>query len=394
MNEDKLRAWWARKQGLDGRLAGHSPAAVLESAGWSRSVGGVGPYLTLFSRAGIGREAADAAAGACEIHELPAARGCTYVLPAPDFALGLKLSQGSDDQEMSTAAKLGVTGAEVEKLNQAVLDALATGPMDPEELRAATGGASRGLGEEGKKKGLATTLPLALGRLQTLGEIRRMPVNGRLDQQRYKYTLWQPNPLASYKLAKDEAYVELARKFFGWIAPATLADFQAFSGLGVKAAKAAVDPLGLVPVAAGDPLLIAPAGLGELQDFELPKTPRHVLVSIIDPILHQRRGLTSLLAPQDRRHPLVVKDAKAAGGALYDLPSHAIMDRGRVVGLWEYDTETASIAWCAFGSKDKAMAEAVKHTEAYVRDQLADARSFSLDSPKSRAPRIAAIRAA
>jgi hypothetical protein len=47
-----------------------------------------------------------------------------------------------------------------------------------------------------------------------------------------------------------------------------------------------------------------------------------------------------------------------------DLPSHAILDRGRVLGLWEYDPDTASIAWCAFGAKDKAMTEAVKKTEA------------------------------
>ena len=54
--------------------------------------------------------------------------------------------------------------------------------------------------------------------------------------------------------------------------------------------------------------------------------------------------------------------------------------------------DRASIAWCAFGAKDKAMTEAVKKTEAYVREQLGDARSFSLDSPKSRQPRIAELR--
>ena len=42
--------------------------------------------------------------------------------------------------------------------------------------------------------------------------------------------------------------------------------------------------------------------------------------------------------------------------------------------------------------KDKALDAAVKKTEAYVRDQLGDARSFSLDSPKSRAPKIEALR--
>lgn len=46
---------------------------------------------------------------------------------------------------------------------------------------------ARNLGEAGKKKGVITTLPVALGILQAHGEIRRVPVNGRLDQQRYGY---------------------------------------------------------------------------------------------------------------------------------------------------------------------------------------------------------------
>jgi hypothetical protein len=393
MDEDTLRAWWAHRQGLDGSLAGKSPAEVLEAAGWARSVGGVGPYLTLFSRAGISREAADAAVAAGEIHELPSARGCTYVLPASEFALGLRLSQGSDEQEFKTAYKLGVTEAELATLHKAVLKALAKGPLDPDELRAATGDASRSLGEAGKKKGQSTTLPLALGRLQTLGEIRRVPTNGRLDQQRYKYTLWKPNPLAGYKPTSEEATVELARRYFRWTGPATAAEFQWFSGLGVKAAKAAIDPLGLVPLDAGDARLIAPEDREAYRKFQVPRKPHYVLVSSIDSISQHRRDLTSLLASADAQHPLLTKDMKA-GARLYDLPSHAILDRGRVVGLWEYDPETSSIAWCAFGGKDKAMAEAVKKTEAYVRDQLGDARSFSLDSPKSRAPRIQAIQAA
>jgi hypothetical protein len=84
-----------------------------------------------------------------------------------------------------------VTEAAVDKLGQAVLDALAAGPLDPEEIRAAVGGAARGPGEEGRKKGIATTLPLALGRLQA-AEIRRVSMNGRLDQQRYRYAVRTP----------------------------------------------------------------------------------------------------------------------------------------------------------------------------------------------------------
>src|SRR5205823_3644042 len=115
-------------------------------------------------------------------------------------------------------------------------------PLKPSQIRDATGSASRSLGEEGKKKGITTTLPLALGRLQVEGEIRRIATDGRLDQQRYKYTLWRPNPLAKFKLSLEDAFIELARRYFRWIGPATAAQFQAFAGLGVKTSKAAIEP--------------------------------------------------------------------------------------------------------------------------------------------------------
>src|SRR5579863_6535961 len=144
---EKLRAWWSHRQALDGRLDGAAPAVVLEQAGWARSVGGVGPYFTLLARAGTSREAADQAVANLEIHELPAARGCTYVVPASDFALALKAGEVFAGGEMKVAAKLGVTEKEVDRLCDAVLGAMAHGPLDPEEIREATGKASRNLGE-------------------------------------------------------------------------------------------------------------------------------------------------------------------------------------------------------------------------------------------------------
>src|SRR5206468_4091002 len=214
MSAAKLRAWWFHRQGLDGSLANAKPAEVLERAGWARSVGGINPYLTLFARARTTRDAADAAAANLQIQELPSARGCTYVLPATDFALGLKVGEDAAEAPMKVASKVGVTEKEIVKLERAVLDALVPGAaMDPEAIREATGKASRNLGEEGKKKGVTTTLPLALGRLQARGELRRGPVTGRLDQQRYKYVRWTPSPLAKYAKSLGEAYTELARRF-------------------------------------------------------------------------------------------------------------------------------------------------------------------------------------
>jgi hypothetical protein len=388
----KLRAWWAHRQGLDGSLDGKPAAEVLERTGWARSVGGAGPYLGLFARSGQDRESVDAAVAAQEIHELPSARGCTYVLPAADFALGLAVAK-TDQADMKAALKLGVTEGEVERLCGAVLRTLEDGPLDPDQLKNVVGPAVRNLGTEGQKKGLSSTMPLALGRLQVAGHIRRIPVNGRLDQQRYKYALWMPNPLATARMGIEEAYVELARRYFGWIGPATLAEFQWFSGLGAKAARAAVEPLTLVPFG-DDPARLMSAGDREkYENFQVPKKPRYSLVGSLDGIALLRRNLTLLLSAEEQGRAVAVEKGQSRPlGLLSDLPSHAILDRGRIVGLWEYDPARGSIAWAAFIAPDTALREAVKRMEEYVRAQLGDARSFSLDSPKSRAPRIDALR--
>lgn len=392
-DEPRLRAWWWHRQGLDGSLRGAGPAEVLERAGWARSVGGAGPYLTLFARAGTTRQAADDAVARLEIHELPAARGCTYVLPASDFAIGLKAGLSFADAPIRTAASLGVTAAEVDRLCDAVLRALEAGPLDPDGIRDATGDASRSLGEPGKKKGITTTLPLALGRLQASGHIRRVPVNGRLDQQRYRYTIWSPNPLASYDGSERDALTELARRFFRWVGPATPRELQWFCGLGVKAAKEIAAALGLVPIGPDSDRLLLPEDVDAFHAFEPRAEPQYRLVGSLDPIAATRRDVRTLLDPADVDREVPVDGARRVFGARSDLPSHAILDRGRIVGLWEYDVESGTIARATFGVKDRALEVEIDETEAYVRSQLGDARSFSLDSPKSRAPRIAALRA-
>jgi hypothetical protein len=395
----KLRAWWAHRQGLDGTLAGArlteaKPADVLARAGWARSVGGTAPYLTLFARAGTSREVADRAVAALDIHELPAARGCTYVVPAADFSLALRAGQAFGDGEMKVAAKLGVTEKEVGKLCEAVVKALEQGPLDPDEIRQRVGKAARSLGEEGKKKGISTTLPLALGKLQSAGEIRRVSQNGRLDQQRFRYTLWRPNPLAAFLLSAEETYTELARRFFSWIGPASLADFQTFAGIGVKAAKAAVEPLKLETLDADDGRMLLPADRSRFEAFRVPAEPNYAVVSNLDGLSLLRQDLSSLIDEADLARDVFEGRRTQAGGNLSFLNSPTVFDRGRLVGLWEYDPATESIAWMAFIKKNKALEAAIARTQVYVREQLGDVRVSPLDSPKSRAPRIEALRKA
>lgn len=376
--KEKIRAYWSHRQGLDHSLAASTPAELLSRTGWARSVAGCGPYLTFFSRTAALRETIDAALANIEIHELPAARGCTYIVPAADYALALQLGQPFRETERKVAAKLGVTDKELDTLSLAILKALKPGPLEPEEIRKSVGAATRNLGEEGKKKGLTTTLPVALGALQTHGEIRRIPTNGRLDQQRYKYALWSPNPLAKHKLTLDEAQTQLASHYFRWIGPATVSEFQWFSGLSGKAAKLAVAPLNLASL---DDYLLFPEALEALKSFQIPKTPQYSLVSSLDAITSLRRNVDSLTD----------EDALKKKGVA-EATHHLILDRGRIIGLWDYDTAADSIVWKSFYPTTPALEKAVNRTELYVRQELGDARSFSLDSPQSRVARLNLLR--
>jgi len=394
MDDRKLRAWWFHRQGLDGSLRDRTPAEVLQDTGWARSVAGSGPYLALFARAGTWREAVDNAVAKLAIHELPSARGCTYILPASDFALGLRVGEAFSTGEMPLARKLGVTDAELEKLCSAVLEAVRKGPLSPDHIRDATGAASRSLGAEGANKGLSTTLPLALGTLQESGQIRRIPINGRLDQQRYRYALWKPSPLTKFRLSIPECYTELARRYFQWIGPASLSEFQWFSGLGVKAVKLAIEPLGLVPVEPGSDRLMFHKDRELFARFKIPSKPTYALVSSMDSMFLLRRSLAQLLTSQVSKQSVYSDKGPRQLGSLSDLISNAILDRGAIVGLWEFDPGSGSIAWLTFTPPDQALRECVSRTESFIYDQLGDARSFSLDSPKSRAPRVEAIRKA
>src|SRR4030081_1018125 len=103
----QVRAFRWKRQELG--AAGKTTAAeVIEHAGWMRSVGGVGPYLGLFARAGISREQADAHVAALKLHDPPAAGCAPSVAPAADFALALRAGQGFASDYQVARKHLGV----------------------------------------------------------------------------------------------------------------------------------------------------------------------------------------------------------------------------------------------------------------------------------------------
>ena len=157
-------------------------------------------------------------------------------------------------------------------------------------------------------------------------------------------------------------------------------------------AKAAVVGLELADL--GEGWLAPPALAAEFESYRAPSMPQYALLAGIDALILLRRDLPHLIDPADAMLP--VPGEKLQVGGLSDLSDHAIVDRGRLVGLWQYDIDGGEIVcWLFGGAKpDAALREQIARTQAFVGDDLGDARSFSLDSPKSRAPRIAALRSA
>lgn len=391
MDADKLRAWWWARQGLDGSLNGATPATILERAGWMRSVGGSGPYIGMYARAGLSRTDVEASLASGEIQELPSARGCTYVLPASDYALGLQAGQGhGDDAELQMARKyLGVNDEELVRLREDVQGALESGPLDPRSIKDKLGPAVRSLGHEGKKRGLATTLPLALGWLQSHGLIRRIPVEGRLDRQRFAYALWRPCPIAEPLSAQDIS-VALATRYLRWTGPAKLTQFAVWSGLGVKTSKQAFTTI--QAVALDDERFALPEDVEAIAATRVPTEQQVHFVGNLDGLFLHRREISAHLHAEDHKRSILSEKGLQAGGALSDLSNQAIVDRGRLIGVWDYDAQREELAWRTFKPASAAVKAAAARTEAYVRDQLGDMRSFSLDSPDSRGMRLAAIR--
>ncbi|GAA5198695.1 hypothetical protein GCM10023346_36550 [Arthrobacter gyeryongensis] len=388
LTPELLRAWAWHRQGLDGSLSGKTSEEVLDRAGWARSVGGANPYLTLFARAGIRREQVDRDVAELKIHELPTARGCTYVLGRKDFAWGLQVGREAAVAPFKVLARLGVERGEITLLEEQVLHTLieSSDPMDPKQLRDELGESVRSLGEEGKKKGASTTLPTALGLLQADGRIRRVPVNGRLDQQRYAYTSWALPPSS---LDDDAARALLIERYLRWTGGATFKQSQWLTGFTVAQSKAALAAVGAVEVTteAGESLWMLPDDVEHLSAFRAPQEEQIQLLAGTDSLVLLRRNSADMLAERDRGRKVM----DGTLGLQADLSDHPILDRGRIIGLWQYDPGKERIAAWTFDKPSAAVTQRISEVESWIREDLGDFRSFSLDSPASRQKRIDAL---
>src|SRR4029079_3341202 len=101
-------------------------------------------------------------------------------------------------------------------------------------------------------------------------------------------------------------------------------------------------------IESGSDFLAFPKDADALKSFKPPKDERIALVSCIDSLLLLRRDVSMLLAESDSKQKMQGDKALYQLGNVMDLSNHGIFDRGRLIGLWEYDCEREEIAWKTF----------------------------------------------
>jgi len=387
VDRGKLRAYRAHKQGLIGEpFANLSPAEILDQTGWVRGVGSAAPYQHFATRANFRREQIDKAVANLEIHELPAVRGCTYIVPASDFALALRFSQANDVfAPTSPERALGVTKEELQSLAESTLKALTSGPLQISDIKKELGGQVRSFGEEGKKRGISTDLPGVINRLQTTGQIRRIPTNGRLDQEKYIYTLWEDNPLHGVQPSPEELHAELADQYFRWVGPATIDEFRWFTSLPAGKSKLAFENAGLIAI--DDQYYASPEDADNFASFKTLSEPDIKILASLDNLVLLAKCLYDIVDESDYTKSFDGVNLGSTKG-FGDPTCHMITDRGRLIGYWLYNPESEQIVYKSWAGDANLIENAILKTQNRIKEELGDFRSFSLDSPKSRLGRI------
>lgn len=385
------RARWCAAQGLASASADPVPG------GWVRALGGVEPYLALKARAPeLTRAQVDTAFAQGDLWIVPGVRNCIWLVSKADLGLALRVSHAVyQKRTLREMAKIGVAPAELDDLTRRAHDALSDGPLTPAQIRDALGDAVRSLGDAGKKRGHSTALPAALRLLEGQGELERRFADSRIDTNRVVWArpaqnLFEISPAPTQ--AADQA-IALARLYFSWAGPATLAEFVSWSALTKTACKKAIAALGL--------MAIEVEGLGEAYALDPGAN------ATLDDQVHCLPGLDNLISL--RGSPAPVADA-----AYHEIPIlgingrptplrdatwlliRPIVHRGAIAGFWEYDPDADACVWGAFEARPAFDAAAVEAKLAGIADLLRDldgsARMHALDNAAKLAARLDQVR--
>lgn len=373
----ELRRIWIARQGLGKR----PPKGILDLP-WLYSAGSAIAYLSVRARLPkLSREQMERAG----LMDVPALRGNMLVPPA-DLGLALAAGRRSNAERFGRlAAKCKVTAKEVQDLCAAVVDVLSGGPLPMDQIRERIPPKLiRNFGEEGRLLGETSSLPVALRDLQAQGRVLRIPENLRWDDNRYVYRLSKPPK----QIVDKKVNHELARRFFHWAGPATLAEFAFWANLGKKEAEAAIKGLKLERLEVEGWSNEAYQEPGATK----PETSGVILLPFRDNYLYFRRNMTVFLDPAHRQvRTLDIKNQLRPLVMQPMLHHHAILFDGRLVGAWEYDPERKEIAWTLW-EEVRGVEQAIEEMAEYIRTELGDLRFYAFDAGKGRRMRIESLR--
>lgn len=400
----RARAHWHRRQGLAEPVQG-SIEEVVAATGWPRTLGGVDVYLAVRARVpGMRRRDLDEAVEQSRLQVVPAVRGCIYVVPRSHVALVLRVAEElSSKRTEREHEKAGISQKELAGVAEAVVAALSKGPLSTDGLRKALpAGVVRSLGEAGKKIGISSTLPPALRHLEFEGKVERTLEGGRLDTERYAWRLTAKSPFAEAKVPSDpiDRYARIAEAFFRSAGPATLKDFAAWSGFSQKDARAAVERIGLAPVAVAgyaDEAFVFEADLPALREAAAPASSMSML-TFEDNYLTLHGGPGIVTDPKHHARPIKGwGQAKATTlGEAKHISWRALFDGDALAGMWEFDPDARKVVFATFDplppAKKKAAAALAEDVAAFLRDDLGHARSFSLDTDDEMRARLADVK--
>lgn len=404
LTQAKLRVHWLRAQGLLAPLGG-AIEDVVAATGWVRTLGGVDVYLAVRARVpGLTRAALDQAASEQRVMVSPSARSCIYLVPRAHAALALRLADDlSRKRTERDLDRVSVGLPELQRVAEAVVTALAAGPMSTDALRKALpAGTVRSLGEAGKKAGISSTLPSAIRWLEFEGRVERTLEGGRLDSERYVWRLPAENPFVSTPVSDDpaERHAQLAAIFFAQMGATTARDFAEWSGLSLKDAKAAVarNPQ-LVPVSVDGYAEDAYALEASLADLSPVAEDHVVLLPSMDNLVSVHGGPRLFL--DARFHSLEVDAwgptrAQTLGTAKF-LNHRPIIAGDRMVGFWDIDPDTREFVAKGFAPLPEPVRTAVEAEGERVRDFLLDElghtrRFAAMDTVEDQRGRVAFIR--
>lgn len=187
----------------------------------------------------------------------------------------------------------------------------------------------------------------ALGHVLMHSELDAIICSGAPAGSRQTYAPFSSRVPAGPSLSRDEAVVELARRYFTSHAPATLRDFRWWSGLSAADARRALAALpDLQPVRVGDLELLA----WRDDEDETASGPRAHLLQPFDELV---------VAYTESRHVVdtkgLLREKKADG-----LLSRTVLVDGQVAGRWRRDVGRAGI--------EVSIALAVRSTRRIVAD--------------------------